>query len=908
MAKRIYVSDNAQLMAEWDWEKNNELGLDPSKTACGSGKNVWWKCKNEHSWKCTPNARTTKNGTGCPYCSNHRVFAGYNDLCTLRPDLAKEWHPSKNKEICPTQVSAGSKKKVWWICKNGHEYQASIANRKTGYGCPYCSGRYPIKGQNDLLTVNPSLAKDWNHKRNNGLTPADVLPYSDKKVWWICEKGHEWQTQIKIRTKGNGCPYCSERLAVEGVNDLKTLNPTLAQEWNYEKNGKLRPENMRPNSGKKIWWKCSQGHEWQQTVDKRNNGVGCPYCSNHKLLKGYNDLATTNPALVAEWNYEKNGNLTPEDLIAGNEQKVWWKCSQGHEWQTPVKSRASGSGCPYCAGRKVLRGFNDLATTNPDLASEWNYEKNKNLTPQDVTKGSDRKVWWRCSEGHEWQATVANRNYENNCPICQNKKILVGYNDLTTINPTLASEWNYKRNGSLMPENFAESSGKKVWWKCKKGHEWQATIASRNSGTGCPICNSERHTSFPEFALVYYFKKYGVDIIHSYKDLGYELDVYIPSQKIAIEYDGSYWHKDKTEKELKKNARCKADGIMLYRIRQGLPSLNDSSIDYLVDKYQKNLEVVLKKVLSIITKTDVDVDLDRDSIEIENLREYAEKRNSILFSQPEIAKEWNYEKNGNLKPEHVTANSTKNVWWKCVRGHEWQTTIVSRTHGNKCPYCSNRLVKQNYNDLQTDNPFLAKEWNYEKNGGLVPTDVKANSDKKVWWKCANEHEWQATIGSRNSGGHKCPYCSGRYAIKGVNDLQTVNPTLAKEWNYDKNNGLTPADVLPNSEKKVWWKCQEGHEWQTLVKDRTRGSGCPYCSGKKVLPGYNDLATLKPDIALEWHPTKNGDLTPNMVSCGSNKNIWWLCKCGREWQAKVYTRGNTSGCPECAKQKRKKKDI
>ena len=67
---------------------------------------------------------------------------------------------------------------------------------------------------------------------------------------------------------------------------------------------------------------------------------------------------------------------------------------------------------------------------------------------------------------------------------------------------------------------------------------------------------------------------------------------------------------------------------------------------------------------------------------------------------------------------------------------------------------------QNYNDLQTDNPFLAKEWNYEKNGGLVPTDVKANSDKKVWWKCANEHEWQATIGSRNSGGHKCPYCSG----------------------------------------------------------------------------------------------------------------------------------------------------
>ena len=622
--EKRYVSDNAQLIAEWDWEKNDELGLSPYVLTIG--KNV----------------------------------------------------------------------KAWWKCSRGHQYQASIGNRNYGYGCPYCSGRYAIKGENDLLTVHPHLAKEWHYEKNNGLTPEDVLSNSDKKVWWKCANGHEWQTQVKVRTKGNGCPYCSERLAVEGVNDLKTLNPTLAQEWNYEKNGNLRPENMRPNSGKKIWWKCAKGHEWQQTVDKRSNGVGCPYCSNKKLLKGYNDLATTNPALVAEWNYEKNGNLTPEDLIAGNEQKVWWKCSQEHEWQAKIVHRNKGTGCPYCAGREVLIGFNDLATTNPALAAEWNYEKNEILTPQDVTRGSSKKVWWRCREGHEWQATITNRNYENNCPICQNKKILVGYNDLTTINPTLASEWNYEKNGSLMPENFAESSGKKVWWKCKKGHEWQATIASRNSGTGCPICNSERHTSFPEFALVYYFKKYGVDVIHSYKDLGYELDVYIPSQKIAIEYDGSYWHKDKTEKELKKNARCKADGIMLYRIRQGLPSLNDSSTDYLVQEYQQNLEIILKEILSIIIETNVDVDLDRDSIEIENLREYTEKSNSLLFLNPTLAKEWNYEKNGRLKPEHCTCNSGKNVWWKCQSGHEWQTTIARRNKGAGCIICyrESKKVKQ----------------------------------------------------------------------------------------------------------------------------------------------------------------------------------------------------------------------
>ena len=130
MAEKKYVSDDAQLMSEWDFEKN--LEYSPYKIMLGSGKKIWWKCEKGHSWYCTPNSRTNTNGTGCPYCSNHRVISGYNDLYTLRPDLAKEWHPSKNAEISPTQVSVGSNKKAWWICKNNHEYQAKIANRNAG--------------------------------------------------------------------------------------------------------------------------------------------------------------------------------------------------------------------------------------------------------------------------------------------------------------------------------------------------------------------------------------------------------------------------------------------------------------------------------------------------------------------------------------------------------------------------------------------------------------------------------------------------------------------------------------------------------------------------------------------------------------------------------------------------------
>ena len=184
---------------------------------------------------------------------------------------------------------------------------------------------------------------------------------------------------------------------------------------------------------------------------------------------------------------------------------------------------------------------------------------------------------------------------------------------------------------------------------------------------------------------------------------------------------------------------------------------------------------------------------------------------------------------------------------------------------------------------------------------MTPTSVLPNSSKKVWWKCSKGHEWQATIGSRNNG-NGCPYCSGRVAVKGENDLQAINPTLTKEWDYEKNKGLTPVDITPNSHKKVWWKCSNGHEWQAAISDRNRGRGCPYCSNKKVLLGYNDLATTNPEIAAEWHPTKNGDLLPTMVSSGSHKKVWWKCKNGHEWQSKIEKRKAGSGCPVCRKTK------
>ena len=195
-----------------------------------------------------------------------------------------------------------------------------------------------------------------------------------------------------------------------------------------------------------------------------------------------------------------------------------------------------------------------------------------------------------------------------------------------------------------------------------------------------------------------------------------------------------------------------------------------------------------------------------------------------------------------------------------------------------------------FNDLATTHPEIAKEWHPTKNEGLTPQNVVSGANKKVWWRCKNGHEWQATVYSRAVVKTGCPFCTGQKPIVGENDFATTHPQLSKEWHPTKNGNLLPQDVMAGSPKKVWWLGKCGHEWQAVISQRAKKNrGCPYCSNKKILIGFNDLVTTHPEIAKEWHPTKNGDLTPQDVVAGSNKKVWWLSADGREWQTKVKVR-------------------
>ena len=351
--------------------------------------------------------------------------------------LLAQWDRRDNGALTPADLSYGSKQKVWWTCEKGHRWQATVTARTSDHtGCPMCAGKRPDPGVNDLATLFPHLAAQWDQERNGDLTPDQVLPGSHRKVWWQCPEGHRWQAFVKSRVGGAGCPVCQHRALSVGETDLAACFPALAAQWDQERNGDLTPQDVFPGTQRKVWWRCARGHVWQARVSSRaQNGAGCPVCTGRQILLGENDLATLFPAVAQAWHPDRNGSLTPAQISPYSNRKVWWQCPRGHPYQAVVSARtASGSGCPYCTGRRVLAGFNDLATLEPALAQEWHPTLNQGLTPDQVTSGSHKRVWWQCPAGHVWKAVVYSRarGKRCGCPVCAGKvsgKNLARYHD-----------------------------------------------------------------------------------------------------------------------------------------------------------------------------------------------------------------------------------------------------------------------------------------------------------------------------------------------------------------------------------------------------------------------------------------------------------------------------------------------
>lgn len=472
------VNDLATLFPEVAKEAD---GWDPSTVGASSGKKLPWKCKKGHTWEAVVGSRTPPQSSNCPFCGNKRAWPGYNDLATLCPEVAKEadgWDP--------TRVTLSSKAKVWWKCAENHHWEARVQERtrsSKGTGCPVCAGKKVVAGVNDLASKYPELAKEA-----EGWDPTTVTTKSSgSKRDWRCGLGHKWQARVADRTppKSQGCPYCAGRRALSGFNDLATLFPEVAREvdgWD--------PSTVTTgSSGEKKKWKCQHGHTWEELVAQRTppNDFGCPYCSGRRAWPGFNDLKTLHPELAKEAN-----GWDPTKVRPGSNDKKKWLCQKGHVFEQVVANRTlQQQGCPYCSGRKVLPGFNDLATTHPELAKEasgWD--------PKSLSAGSHSKKAWKCKLGHEYRSTVKNRALlGSDCPFCSGAEVLKGFNDLATLFPAVAAEadgWD--------PSTVTSGASQTKRWLCQKcGKSWKATVTNRTgNSSGCPDCaESGFKTSLP---------------------------------------------------------------------------------------------------------------------------------------------------------------------------------------------------------------------------------------------------------------------------------------------------------------------------------------------------------------------------------------------------------------------------
>lgn len=556
---------------------------------------------------------------------------------------------------------------------------------------------------NSLQEKYPVISKEFHPSKNNPDTPLTIHSGSRKKIWWQCSLGHEFEAKVEQRTKlDSKCPYCSGLLATK-ENCLSTKRPDLLLIWNYKKNENINPENIKEFSGKKVWWKCTNEHEWFAPVSRVSKGSRCPYCSG-KYVHDKNSLENLYPDVAKQWHPIKNGLIKPNEVTSQSPKKHWWICNFGHEWQTAIQHRTiRKTNCPYCSNQKV-NNENNLLVKFPEIVKEWDYEKNENLIPEQFVFGSNKKVYWKCSRGHSWQTTIQQRTIQKTeCPLCRpnvSRLELRIYSELIYFFPET------KRQKKLWGKEFDVSNEDLKFCIEVDGYPWHLKKID-NDKLKNRLCNNQQY------------------ILFRIRD----------DRLIQISTDDIFYSEKNRDNQL----------IVIQELfKQILSKI------YFSKKLKKEIELYLcsnsfineHEFLSIVSQ------LPGPGFE-----------KSIEATHPAIALQWHPVLNGDLKPNMVSIGSGFKPWWICDKGHEWSAHLYTRAKAG-CPVCSNKKVSKE-NNLAFKFPLIAKEWHKFKNGNLTPNDVVSGSGKIVWWQCEKGHEWMRAIEKRTNYGRGCPYCAGR---------------------------------------------------------------------------------------------------------------------------------------------------
>lgn len=629
-----------------------------------------------------------------------------------------------------------------------------------------------------------------------------------------------------------------------------------------------------------------------------------------------------NKKLMAEWDFEKNSTigLFPDILTEGSHCEAYWKCSicnQSYPKRicnrtAPSKVKVESEKCPVCLGRFIIPGINSLKAKYPKVVEEeWDYEKNTENPDKIPPTKNKVKYWWKCPNGHSYQNTANNR-ISSGIAFCKE------CHSLEFLNPQLAKELHPTRNEGKIAKDIPACYNEKVVWRCSKcGYEWSAKVGNRHLlNRGCQKCAKGTQSSFPEQVIFYYVKSLFSDAINGYKHGNIEIDIYIPSLKVGIEYDGENYHKTlyKYRKDVEKNHLLFSAGISLIRIRESNCTIMEDEKCLVYEcKYSSNyqdLNNVTRILLEYLcSKANIQNDavIDIDSIRNEILAElhilpYHKSFAAYIADKNNIKAQWDYTANYPLTPEMVKPMSDKQVGWICVNNpnHKWNAPIKSISKGYGCDWCAKRHKYTTEEWIAQAMEVHGDRYDYSK-----VNYIDSKTPVRIICHSHPEPMEFPQSPSEHLQGEGCKWCAGQGGFHEFKTLAYCYPDLAKEWDYEhcENKGLTPEDVIiTDSTTHYYWKCTNGkpHSFHATIPKRIRGLKCAVCHGKQVAIDTS-VEYLRPDLAKEWHASNI--YLPSEVSLGSEKLITWKCKNSEHptYESTVYNRSKHGvGCKLCKK--------
>lgn len=489
----------------WDKVKNP----DASTVKANSLEYADWRCSNcGYEWRTTVVSQT--KGTGkCACCELLRVpRAGYSDLFTLIPKAKDSYDFEKNAGVDIYNKGVSDTEPIWWKCPDcNHSWQTSIHNRvrksESGYSLAGCRQCY-LTGTNQIVpvTINKTLVKYWDFKKNKGYDINLTSVYCTDTVHWRCKDcGHTWKTTVKGMNRSIGCPRCNKPEYF--ITSHPELMLTLDEIFNPEENPGVDISTLRVNTKKEVHFHCkSCGHQWNGDLGNRirkiEDGtyrvIGCPMCNNNR--KRALTYSEQYPELVTMYNKNLSGRSM--DSLTADEStqlKLVWDCPTCHR-TFPSTLRAmiasiktSTKGCPYCAHVLIVEGesFGDI---HPELLDEY-ADENK-IDPFEVYPNSKKEVLWRCvnNPDHTWSATFALKHAGGGpCPVCSRTKLIKGINTFADVHPEYLDM--YSDNNERKPDEIFYNASPMFRWNCRTCHgQYSAYIREIISGEKtCPFCN-----------------------------------------------------------------------------------------------------------------------------------------------------------------------------------------------------------------------------------------------------------------------------------------------------------------------------------------------------------------------------------------------------------------------------------